>query len=86
MDTDTKNNSKKKFNPENSDDIQKLMTESGEISANQFKVKTANSVYLFGEANEKGERSVSREGKPLKFDRCQVVFPFHRRKNANKYY
>lgn len=45
-----------------------------EISPRAIAVTTRNSVYRFGEANQKGERTVSRDGNPLDFTRCRIVF------------
>lgn len=44
-----------------------------EIPAKVITVNTENSVYRFGEANQKGERTVSRDGRPLDFTRCRIV-------------
>jgi hypothetical protein len=37
-------------------------------------VRTVNSVYKFGEADEQGERNVTRDGNPLEFSRCRITF------------
>lgn len=44
-----------------------------EIPIKAVVVSTKNSVYRFGEADQKGERSVSQEGKPLDFSRCRII-------------
>ncbi len=45
-----------------------------EIPTKAIIVTTKNSTYRFGEANEKGERTVSRDEKPLNSTRCRIVF------------
>lgn len=44
-----------------------------EIPAKAIVVTTRNSIYRFGEANERGERTVSRDLKPLDFSRCRII-------------
>ena len=43
------------------------------ISVKAMVVKTKNSTYRIGEADENGEREVSRDEKPLDFKRCKVT-------------
>ncbi len=44
-----------------------------EIPIKPFVVKTRNSVYRLGKAKPNGERSIKRDGRPLKFTRCKVL-------------
>lgn len=45
-----------------------------EVPRKPFKAKTAHSTYVFGQADDKGERTIAREEKPLEFARCMVNF------------
>jgi len=42
-------------------------------STQPFKVITWNSTYIFGAADEKGERDISRQEKPLEFNRGKIL-------------
>lgn len=44
-----------------------------EIPAEAFMVTTLNSIYRFGKADQKGERTVSRDGRPLDFTQCKIL-------------
>lgn len=44
-----------------------------EIPTKAITVITENSVYRFGKANQRGERNVSRDKKPLDFVRCRII-------------
>jgi len=44
-----------------------------EIPNEAFVVRTANSVYRFGEADKDGARTVSRDDRPLEFTRCTIL-------------
>ena len=45
-----------------------------EIPTKAITVITKNSTYRLGEVNEKGERTISRDEKPLNFTRCRIIF------------
>ncbi|MBI2625389.1 MAG: hypothetical protein HYW70_03605 [Candidatus Nealsonbacteria bacterium] len=51
-----------------------LIQKMAEIPTKAIIVTTRNSVYRFGEANQKGERTVSRDGNPLDFTRCIIIY------------
>lgn len=44
------------------------------VSSGAIIVKTKNSTYRFGEVNQRGERTVSRDEKPLDFSLCKIVY------------
>ena len=43
------------------------------IPSGPIVVYTKNSVYRFGAANKKGERTISRDSRPLECTRCRIV-------------
>ena len=53
--------------------ISPLSVKGQEIPRAATVVRTSNSVYRFGEADDKGERTVSRDESPLGFTRCKIV-------------
>jgi len=44
-----------------------------EVSPEPLTVTTRNSIYRFGESNQKGERAVFRDGNRLDFTRCRII-------------
>ena len=44
-----------------------------DVPAKAFVVRTRNSVYRLGKANSTGERSITRDGRPLEFIKCKVL-------------
>jgi len=48
--------------------------ETENIPEGEFTARTENSVYHFGEADESGERTLVREGRPLRFSRGKILF------------
>ncbi len=44
------------------------------IPTKAITVTTKNSTYRLSEADEKGERTISRDEKPLNFTRCRIIF------------